>query len=382
MLKRASFVEVNTHSLRHNFNAVKNIVPKDACVMAVVKANAYGAGALKASEIFLQEGANYLGVATLDEALELRSHFSQTPILILGYSPNANASMLIDNDLSAMVFSLEQAEIFSQMALKAKKRLKVHLKIDTGMHRLGLEPNFKSIETIKKIRALKGLEVEGIFTHLSNADANIKTHAKNQMKAFNAFLEQLLDQKIEFQYRHAYNSAGILSLCNGNENRLLNLYRPGIMLYGFYPSNEMKESSQTILKNVISLKARIVQIKRVKKGEFIGYGEHFYTNEETLVGVLALGYADGLVRALGNRIQVAINNQLAPLIGKVCMDQCFVKLNNIEAKEGDEVILFGDKSTKANDASEIATLLNTIPYEVISTLSKRLERVYVWNKIM
>lgn len=377
MLKRASFVEVDTASLRHNFDAVKNIVPKDSCVMAVVKANAYGAGALKASEIFLQEGANYLGVATLDEALELRSHFSKTPILILGYSPNTNASMLIDNDLSAMVFSLEQAEVFSQMALKSQKRLKVHLKIDTGMHRLGLEPTFKSIETIKKIRALKGLEVEGIFTHLSNADANIKTHAKNQMKAFNAFLEQLLDQKIEFQYRHAYNSAGILSLCNGNENRFLNLYRPGIMLYGFYPSSEMKESCPTILKNVISLKARIVQIKRVKKGELIGYGKHFYTNEETLVGVLALGYADGLVRDLGNRIQVAINNQLAPLIGKVCMDQCFVKLNNIEAKEGDEVILFGDKSAKANDASEIATLLNTIPYEVISTLSKRLERVYV-----
>ncbi|GAA7946756.1 alanine racemase [Helicobacter pylori] len=377
MLKRASFVEVNTASLRHNFSAVKSIVPKDACVMAVVKANAYGAGAIKASEIFLQEGANYLGVATLDEALELRSYFSKTPILILGYSPNANASMLIDNDLSAMVFSFEQAEVFSQMALKSQKRLKIHLKIDTGMHRLGLEPNFKSIETIKKIRALKGLEVEGIFTHLSNADAKIKTHAKNQMKAFNAFLEQLLDQKIEFQYRHAYNSAGILSLCNGNENRLLNLYRPGIMLYGFYPSNGMKESCPTILKNVISLKAQIVQIRSVKKGEFIGYGEHFYTNEETLVGVLALGYADGLVRDLGNRIQVAINNQLAPLIGKVCMDQCFVKLNNIEAKEGDEVILFGDKSAKANDASKIAALLNTIAYETISTLSKRLERVYI-----
>ncbi|WRE77943.1 alanine racemase [Helicobacter pylori] len=377
MLKRASFVEVNTASLRHNFNAVKSIVPKDACVMAVVKANAYGVGAIKASEIFLQEGANYLGVAALDEALELRSYFSKTPILILGYSPNSNASMLIDNDLSAMVFSLEQAEVFSQMALKSQKRLKVHLKIDTGMHRLGLEPNFKSIEIIKKIRALKGLEIEGIFTHLSNADAKIKTHAKNQMKAFNAFLEQLLDQKIEFQYRHAYNSAGILSLCNGNENRLLNLYRPGIMLYGFYPSNEMKESCPTILKNVVSLKAQIVQIRSVKKGEFIGYGEHFYTNEETLVGVLALGYADGLMRALGNRIQVAINNQLAPLIGKVCMDQCFVKLNGIEAKEGDEVILFGDKSAKANDASEIAVLLNTIAYETISTLSKRLERVYI-----
>ncbi|UOR78694.1 alanine racemase [Helicobacter pylori] len=377
MLKRASFVEVNTASLRHNFSAVKSIVPKDAHIMAVVKANAYGVGAIKASEIFLQEGANYLGVATLDEALELRSHFSKTPILILGYSPNSNASMLIDNDLSAMIFSLEQAEVFSQMALKSQKRLKVHLKIDTGMHRLGLEPNFKSIEIIKKIRTLKGLEVEGIFTHLSNADTKIKTHAKNQMKAFNAFLEQLLNQKIEFQYRHAYNSAGILSLCNGNENRLLNLYRPGIMLYGFYPSNGMKETCPTILKNVISLKAQIVQIRSVKKGEFIGYGEHFYTNEETLVGVLALGYADGLVRDLGNRIQVAINNQLAPLIGKVCMDQCFVKLNNIEAKEGDEVILFGDKSAKANDASEIATLLNTIPYETISTLSKRLERVYI-----
>ncbi len=377
MLKRASFVEVNTASLRHNFSAVKSIVPKDAHIMAVVKANAYGAGAIKASEIFLQEGANYLGVATLDEALELRSHFSKTPILILGYSPNSNASMLIDNDLSAMIFSLEQAEVFSQMALKSQKRLKIHLKIDTGMHRLGLEPNFKSIEIIKKIRALKGLEVEGIFTHLSNADAKIKTHAKNQMKAFNAFLEQLLDQKIEFQYRHAYNSAGILSLCNGNENRLLNLYRPGIMLYGFYPSNGMKETCPTILKNVISLKAQIVQIRSVKKGEFIGYGEHFYTNEETLVGVLALGYADGLMRALGNRIQVAINNQLAPLIGKVCMDQCFVKLNNIQAKEGDEVILFGDKSAKANDASEIAALLDTIPYETISTLSKRLERVYI-----
>ncbi len=377
MLKRASFVEVNTASLRHNFYAVKSIVPKDSHIMAIVKANAYGVGAIKASEIFLQEGAHYLGVATLDEALELRSHFPKTPILILGYNPNANAFMLADNDLSAMIFSLEQAEVFSQMALKSQKRLKAHIKIDTGMHRLGLEPNFKSIEIIKKIRALKGLEIEGIFTHLSNADAKIKTHAKNQMKAFNAFLEQLLDQKIEFQYRHAYNSAGILSLCDGHENRFLNLYRPGIMLYGFYPSDEVKQSCQTILKNVISLKAQIVQIKSVKKGEFIGYGKHFYTDEETLVGTLALGYADGLVRDLGNRIQVAINNQLAPLIGKVCMDQCFVKLNNIEAKEGDEVILFGDKSTKANDASEIAALLNTIPYETISTLSKRLERVYV-----
>ncbi|WP_104748964.1 alanine racemase [Helicobacter cetorum] len=380
MLHRASFVEVNTASLRHNFNLVKTTIPKDAHIMAVVKANAYGAGAIKTSEIFLQEGANYLGVATLDEALELRSHFSKTPILILGYSPSCNAQILIDNDLSATIFSLKQAEYFSQTALKAKKRLKAHLKIDTGMHRLGLEPTFKSIEIIEKICALKGLEVEGIFTHLSNADSKIKTHAKNQMKAFNAFLEQLLDKKIDFKYRHAYNSAGILSLCNGSENSLLNLYRPGIMLYGFYPSREVQIASQTqgrFLHNVISLKAKIVQIKSVKKGEFVGYGEHFYTDEETLVGTLALGYADGLARTLGNRIQVAINNQLAPLIGKVCMDQCFIKLNNIQAKEGDEVILFGDKSTKASDANDIAMLLETISYEVISTLSKRLERVYL-----
>ncbi|AFI05422.1 alanine racemase [Helicobacter cetorum] len=380
MLHRASFVEVNTASLRHNFNLVKTTIPKDAHIMAVVKANAYGAGAIRASQIFLEEGANYLGVATLDEALELRSHFSKTPILILGYSPNSNASILVENDLSATIFDYSQAEFFSQTALKAKKRLKVHLKIDTGMHRLGLEPTFKSIETIEKIRALEGLEVEGIFTHLSNADSKIKTHAKNQMHAFNAFLEQLLDKQIEFKYRHAYNSAGILSLCNGMENRLLNLYRPGIMLYGFYPSNEVQIASQTqeiFLQNVISLKARIVQIKSVKKGEFIGYGEHFYTNEETLIGTLALGYADGLARTLGNRIQVAINHQLAPLIGKVCMDQCFIELTNLQAKEGDEVILFGDKSTKANDAHDIAMLLDTISYEIISTLSKRLERVYI-----
>ncbi|WP_104714298.1 alanine racemase [Helicobacter cetorum] len=380
MLQRASFVEVNVSALRHNFNLAKTSIPKNTHIMAIVKANAYGAGAIKTAQVFLEEGAHYLGVATLDEALELRSHFSETPILVLGYNPNQNASLLVENNLSATIFDHSQAELFSQIALKANKRLKVHLKIDTGMHRLGLEPNFRSIEVIEKICTLKGLEVEGIFTHLSNADSNIKIHAKKQMQAFNAFLEQLLDKKIEFKYYHAYNSAGILSLCNETKNNFLNLYRPGIMLYGFYPSNEVQKVCQSqgiFLQNVISLKAKIVQIKRVKKGEFIGYGENFYTQEETLIGILALGYADGLVRNLGNRIQVVVNNQLAPLVGKICMDQCFINLNGIQAKEGDEVILFGDKSTKASDAHDIAMLLETISYEIISTLSKRLERVYM-----
>ncbi|TSA86676.1 alanine racemase [Helicobacter mehlei] len=371
---RASYVEVSTAALAHNFGVIQQ-----ACqmpLMAVVKANAYGAGALGASHVFIEQGAIYLGVATLDEALELRQEFSKIPILILGFTPDHMAQTLVEQRITQTIFSLKQAQHFSEVALSLKQTLKVHIKIDTGMSRLGFLPTQQNAKQVAKIAQLKGLEVEGIFTHHSNADALYKTYALEQAGRFMDFLNQLKVLGLEFKYRHMANSAAALSM----ENYGLDLARAGLALYGLHPSiytEDALNKKGLELQHAITLKAQIVSLKNIEAGRLVGYGEGYYCLAPTKVGVLPLGYGDGFSKILGNKAWGLLHGQQVPIIGGVCMDQCFIDVGDIPTQEGDEVILLGDPQSGAMGASDVAKILGIINYESITMLTRRLPRVYI-----
>ncbi|WP_205435883.1 alanine racemase [Helicobacter suis] len=374
LLSRASYIEIDTKALAHNFKVISKVADGMA-IMAVVKANAYGVGALEASRVFIEQGASYLGVATYEEALEVRLHFASIPILILGFTPTHMAEELIKNHITQTLFSYEQACYFSQVALSLKQKLKVHIKIDTGMSRLGFFPTEQSANTIAKIARLKGLEVEGIFTHHSNADSLYKGYATMQAERFIEFLDLLDQLGLSFKYRHMANSAATISMPNYG----LDMARVGLALYGLHPSIYTQDAllkKGFELKNVLTLKAQIVSLKEIPAGRLIGYGEDFYCLEPTRVGVLPLGYGDGFSKVLGNKAWGLLHGKKIPIIGGVCMDQCFVDLGVIQAKEGDTVILLGDPKSGAMGAGDIAKILGIINYEAITMLTKRLPRIY------
>ncbi|BCZ16734.1 Alanine racemase Alr [Helicobacter sp. NHP19-003] len=370
---RASFVEVNAAALAHNFSVIRKVCQMP--LMAVVKANAYGAGVLGASRVFVKQGAIYLGVATLDEALELRTEFKDIPILILGYTPDHMAKTLVEQKITQTIFSLKQAEHFSQVALSLKQKLKVHVKVDTGMSRLGFLPTKENAYEVVKIAKLKGLEVEGIFTHHSNADAMFKNYALEQAIRFLDFLAKLKNLGLEFKYRHMANSAAALSM----DNYGLDLARAGLALYGLHPSIYTQDALNKKgfeLQHAITLKAQIVSLKTIEAGQLVGYGEGYYCLEPTRVGVLPLGYGDGISKVLGNKAWGLLHGQKVPIIGGVCMDQCFIDVGKIEAQEGDEVILLGDPQSGAMGAGDVSKILGIINYEAITMLTRRLPRIY------
>ncbi|WP_121022395.1 alanine racemase [Helicobacter vulpis] len=373
---RASYVEVSTHALVHNFQVMRALLGAKMSIMAVVKANAYGCGALEASRVFVEQGVEYLGVATFDEALELRARFEKVPILILGFTPDHMAQELIQANITQTLFCEKQARHFSQTALKLGRKLKVHIKIDTGMSRLGYFPTPKAAHAIAQIAQLKGLELEGIFTHHSNADALYKNYAQQQATRFVEFLDQLGRMGLEFKYQHMANSACALSMPSYG----MNLARIGLALYGLHPSiytQDTLEKKGFALRHVLTLKAQIVSLKDIPAGRLVGYGEDYYCTQTTRVGVLPLGYGDGFSKILGNKAWGLLHGQRVPVIGGVCMDQCFIDVGDIKAQEGDEVILLGDPQSGAMGAGDIAKILGIINYEAITMLTKRLPRVYL-----
>ncbi|WP_104759974.1 alanine racemase [Helicobacter bizzozeronii] len=372
---RASYIEIDTNALAHNFQVIAKVVGAGMGIMAVVKANGYGVGAIEASRVFIQQGACYLGVATLEEALELRAVFEDIPILILGFTPDHMAQTLIEQRITQTIFSLKQAQHFSQIALSLKQKLKVHIKIDTGMSRLGFFPTQQSAQIITQIAQLKGLELEGIFTHHSNADALYKNYAQQQAEQFVGFLEQLAKLGLNFKYQHMANSAAALSMPSYG----LNLVRAGLALYGLHPSiytQDALEKKGFSLRHVLTLKAHIISLKEIPAGRLVGYGEDYYCLQNTRVGVLPLGYGDGFSKILGNKAWGLLHGQKVPIIGGVCMDQCFIDVSAIPAQEGDEVILLGDPASGAMGAGDIAKILGIINYEAITMLTKRLPRVF------
>ncbi|MGL5576459.1 MAG: alanine racemase [Sarcina sp.] len=370
---RPVWAEVNLDNIRSNIREIKKLT-KDKKIIAVVKADAYGHGAVDVAPVLLEEGASKLAVAVITEALELRNAGIKADIMILGYTPLTFSEKLIRQNIEQTVYSLDYARGLSREALKLNTKAKIHLAIDTGMGRIGFLPN-EDLEDIIKVCSLPGLDIVGIFTHFSTADEKDKTYTKEQFKKFVGICDELEKRGIHIPLKHSSNSAAIMDL---NETYLDGV-RPGIITYGYYPSNEV-QLEKLKLKPALTLKTNVVHLKKLKKDMYISYGRDFKTEKETIIATLPIGYADGYTRLLNGKAKVIIRGQLAPVVGKICMDQCMVDVTDIKGvKLGDEVILIGEDNGVKFNADDMAQLIGTINYEIICMLKNRVPRIYLEN---
>lgn len=371
---RPAWVEINLDNLTHNIKETKKLIKKDTLLTAVVKANGYGHDSVEVSRVFLENGADRLAVATLSEAIELRNGgIKDTPILILGYTPNSQFGELFKYNIIPTLYSYEQSELLSKTALNRNQTFKIHIKIDTGMRRLGFESNEDSIEQILKISQLPNIEIEGIFTHFAKADEKDKDFTKLQFERFNKITNDLENKGLKIPIKHVSNSAAIIDLPEYN----LDMVRAGIMLYGLYPSDDV-DKKRADLKIAMSLKSKLSHMKIVEKNEGISYGHIYTTDKKTKIGTIPIGYADGFTRILSNNIKLTIKNKKVDLVGRICMDQSMVDLSTIiDANIGDIVTIFSDGQKNTNSIDDIAHKLGTINYEVVCMVAKRVPRVFL-----
>jgi len=369
-IPRPAWAEVDLDALAHNIREVRRLTDKNAEILAAVKADAYGHGAVTASKTFLENGADRLGVATLSEALELRDAGIEAQILNLGYTPDENYETLVKRGVAATVYTPHQAEALDEAAAKLGTKAVAHVKVDTGMGRLGFQPSSEAIRAIAKIDKLANLELDGIFTHFAISDAADKTYTRRQFELFSWVLAELKKMGVEPPIRHVSNSAAIIDL----PEYALDMVRPGIMLYGYEPSPYV-DLSRVNLKPAMALKARLSNVKAVPTGAGLSYGLTYTTKHPSIIGTLPIGYADGYRRALSNRGWVDTHGEKAPIVGRVCMDQCMIDLTDTKGAEiGDEIILFG--GGLAPSVEETARLLDTIPHEVTCAVARRVPRIY------
>lgn len=311
----------------------------------------------------------------LSEALELREAGIKVPILILGYTDVTFAEMLINNDIEQTVYSLDYAKELSKKAEALGKIAKIHIAVDTGMGRIGFLPSKKSVEEVVEISKLHNLNITGVFMHFSNADEEDKSYAHNQINKFNLFIKDLEEREINLGIKHISNSASIIDI----EDAHYNAIRPGIILYGYYPSEYINKEKLKLMP-ALSLKCQVIHVKELKKGEYIGYGRTFRTERDSIIATLPIGYADGYIRGLYKKANVIVNGKLAPVVGRICMDQCMVDITDVgPVKVGDEVILLGEDNGLKNNADDMAKLLDTINYEILCMIGRRVPRVYIKN---
>lgn len=371
---RRIWVEVDLDALHHNLNEAKR-VSKGAKILAVVKADGYGHGAVEIAKE-LHEEADYFGVALIDEALQLRRNGVTKPILILGYTSPTQYETLIEADITQSIFSREAARQLSDTAVRMGKKAKIHVVVDTGMSRIGFPPTEESVETIKWINTLPGLFVEGIFSHFALADSKDKTVDKMQLKRFGFVLDDLEREGIHIPIKHISNSAAVI-----DSDYSFDMVRCGIMLYGMYPSDEV-DKTKVSLKPVMSLKSSVIQVKTLPPGEGVSYGHTFVTTRETRIATVSAGYGDGYPRALSSKGRVIINGQYAPIIGRVCMDIFMVDISHIDGvKVEDPVILIGRDGDKEITAEEVGALADTFNYEIVCSVSRRVPRIYLKNSV-
>ncbi|WP_461613441.1 alanine racemase [Clostridium sp. Marseille-QA1073] len=370
---RPVWAEVDLDKLAYNMREIRKIA-KSKNVIAVVKADGYGHGAVDIAPVLLQNGANGLAVAVISEAVELRRAGIEAPIMVLGFTPPNLIDNLLRYDIEQTVINYEFAKELSNMARKKNKIAKIHIAVDTGMGRIGFLPNDKSIDEIYKISQLSNVEIEGLFSHFSSADEGDKEYTKLQVKRFDDFYSKLKNLNIKINNRHIGNSAAIIDLPETHFEAV----RPGIILYGYYPSNEVVKD-KIKLKPVMSLKSNIIHIKTLPPGEHISYGRRFKTERESVIATLPVGYADGYTRLLFGKAKVIVNGKFAPVVGTICMDQCMIDITNIDGVElGNEVILIGeDDHNNKFTADNVAELLGTINYEIVCAINKRVPRVYI-----
>ena len=363
---RPTWAEVNLGNLSFNFQQIKQILPAKVKVMVCVKADAYGHGLIPVASRLAKNGVDYLSVASIDEGIELREAGIKLPILVLGIILEKDIWPLLKYGLSQTVCTEDLARSLSFAGEKSGHKIHIHVKVDTGMGRLGVIHK-DAVSFIKKINKFKGINIEGIFTHLSLADIN-RDFTLHQIKLFNDLFAKLKKALISIPLIHAANSLGVT---NYKESHF-NMVRPGLVIYGLYP----EELSNIELKPVLSLKTRVVYLKRVPAGYGISYGYTYVTKKEATIVNLPIGYGDGYPRNLSNLAAVLINGRRFKISGRVCMDQIMVDVGDTKVTVGDEVVLIGSQGKNKINTEELAALSATIPYEIVCGLSSRIPRIY------
>ena len=371
MSSLSTWAEIDLGALVHNFKEIRKKVGPDVGVMAIVKAQGYGHGMVQVSRPLEKEGVNYFGVTSPSEAFSLRKEGIKSSILILGPTMLGEIEKIIKKDITQTICTKEMALVLQGECKKLKKRFKVHIEVDTGMGRTGV-PHQRALKLIKEIIKIPELVVEGIFTHFSTADEKDKRFSKEQIKRFKGVLEKLEGEEIDIPLRHAANSAGILNFSES----YFNMVRPGLAFYGIYPSEYV--SSSLDLHPVMSLKSKVIYLKRVKKGATISYGKTYVTNKNTTIAILPIGYEDGYNRLLSNKGEVIIRGKRVRIAGRVCMDQTILDVGEVpDAKVGDEVVLIGEQEGKRVSVEEIAKKVDTVPHEVVCRIAERVPRIYL-----
>ncbi len=367
--------EIDLSAIAHNVSELRRITSSAAKFMAVVKANGYGHGAEAAARTALKSGADRLALARIDEAVALRTAGIDAPMLVFGYTPPERAEDLLEHDLTQTVFSLEAARDLSDAAGALGRSVRVHLKVDTGMGRVGLlaVDGEDALREAGDIIGLPGLDVEGVYTHFATADSADKKPARKQLSRFMTFTGALKKRGLAIPIRHAANSAAVIDMPESH----LEMVRPGISLYGLYPSDEVKKE-RIALRPAMTLKARIVQLKEVPEGYTISYGATYTAPAPTRIATIPVGYADGYDRLLSNQGSMLVRGVRAPIVGRVCMDSTMIDVTDVpNVQAGDEVAIFGGSAENAVTVDEVADMLGTINYEVVSTVMARAPRVYV-----
>jgi alanine racemase len=368
-------VEVNLDAIANNVRNIKKLIGEKKELMAVVKGNAYGHDVLEVVLVVLNSGATRLAVARLEEGIFLRKAGITVPILVLGLTLKQQVELLVSYNITPTVSECEMIEKLSEAAFKEGKIVKVHLKVDTGMGRIGILPH-DSLRFIKRIRALKNVEIEGIFTHFSIADEKDKAYTEKQFRKFMEVLNVLENEGIKIQLKHVGNSATLLDL----PHMWLDLVRPGISIYGLYPSTEVRKTVKLIPAQ--TFKTRIVFLKELPVGESISYGRIYTTRRKrTKIASLPVGYADGYNRLLSNQGEVLVRGKRFPVIGRICMDQTMIDVTNLpQVKIGDEVMLWGRQGQEEITVEEIAEKIGTINYEIVHMPDKkRVPKLFIKN---
>lgn len=373
---RAAWVEIDTKKALYNFEQVKKrvkAVNKDVKVCAVVKANSYGMGSVELSKLYMKSGVDMLAVATLPEALELRNAIDNVDILVLGFTPEAGFEEALTNNITLTLYTYEHAVALNEVAKELGKTAKIHIKVETGMNRLGFITTAENADLVKEISELSNIEIEGIYTHFACADEKDKSIANMQMNAFQHFIKLLKERNLDIMIKHAANSAAIIDLPEYH----FDMVRPGIILLGFYPSDDVNKENLKV-EPCITLKAKIVNIKRVPTSTGVSYNHTYKTKKPSVIGTVPIGYADGFSRSLSNNFYVVVKGKKCLQLGRICMDQFMIDLSNVENPQiGDEVIIYGDGHDGALSIDDVARMRSTISYEVASTLSFRLPRKYI-----
>lgn len=371
-MRRPAWAEIDLDALAHNVREIRRIIDPRAQIMAVVKANGYGHGVEPVSRTALRNGADWLGVALLQEAILLREKGINAPVVILGYTPDEDVEEVVAHDIGQTIFTWEGALAMAAAARRLGKTAKIHIKIDTGMGRIGFPPDKETVETVFRIAHLPGVEVEGIYTHFAAADETDKSYTEEQFGRFIWLLKQLAARGVYIRWRHCANSAALLDL----QYTHLDLVRPGIVIYGLFPSAEVRHDTVRLVP-VMSLKARVAFVKDVPTGASISYGRTYVAEKPKRIATIPLGYADGYSRLLSNKGEVLIKGHRAPVVGRVCMDQLMVDVTHIPGViQGDEVVLLGRQGDEVITAEEIAARLGTINYEIVCMISERVPRLY------